>query len=546
MTVARTNRSHAEVEAERQRRATEAAARDQRIANAMAEIAALNAEADLAAAEEENNTINSLGDLDEDAPVLEFTEEDFDRIEDEDAYTSADEYAPKTKFFEGKSKTIGVAKTKKTKPKKGETRAEVEQLTNALKAKGVGGKKNRVQNSDAAAASKKAGLSKSFLATTAKGDADPEKFDYGGLTEEDAESTRPDLDSTAAPAKRINEAIPAPRPVPKTRVAAPKKVKIEHFKIPALPISSETPMPKKSKKKVKLEAESSQVGFFTPESAGDVNGLPALVSSTWDSHVLPVVYRALACSTDPMGFVAAGDTAAERVAAVRMMRKIIDEVYPGNTLPQFVWGDKICSRMTSRVRERRSLIVQAGVDAGDTFFKTDKDFVGNSAAIRDYATYAIRFDGPAFWRVSTPRSSPREPKAADYIPAEGYMESPFILKAAKEFFKTAPFAPPEADAFDPSKLPIGFFGLIAAGVERGFKRYMATGVREEELPKFTRKLGNPRVATYIGNIQRFTITRWISLLTAVRPNATAAALAPEQFEAALEEYREHAYVPSSP
>ncbi|KAJ7041314.1 hypothetical protein C8F04DRAFT_1230402 [Mycena alexandri] len=550
MTVTKHYRSHAEVEAEKAHRAAEAAAREQRMADAMATIAALNAEADQAAVDEANDVVDSLGDLDEDTPVLEFTDEDFARIENDNADESADEYAPKAK---GKSKSTVVATAKKTKPKKGETRAEVEELTKALKANGVGGKKKGVQNSDAAAASKRAGLSKSFLATSTKAGTSPGKFEYGGLTEEDAESTRPDLDIAAAPAKRINEAndddtpiralAPVSRPVPKPRAAAPVKVKFEP-KIPALPIASETPMPKKSKKKVKVEAESSQVGFFTPDTAGDVKGLPALVGPTWDSHILPAIYRDLACSLDPLGFTACGETSASREAAVEAMRKVIDQIHPGNKLPKSVWGDKICSRLVARVRERRSLIVQAGVDVVDTFFQA-KDYIGNPVAIREYARYAIRVDGPAIWKEPTPRSSPRNPEAPGYIPADGYMESPLIIEAASEMLKTTGFAIPEADSFDISKLPTGLFGLIAAGVERGFKRYTATGVREEELPKFTKKLGGPRVAVYIANIRRFTLTRWISLLTAARPTPTAAPVSNE-FDDEFDGLREYAYVPSSP
>ncbi|KAJ7021281.1 hypothetical protein C8F04DRAFT_1241431 [Mycena alexandri] len=562
MTVTKTYRSHAEVEGEKQRRAAEATAREQRLADAMATIAALNAEADQAAAEEENDAIDSLGDLDdEETTVLEFTEEDFARIENDDANDSADEYAPKAK---SQSKSTVVAKSKKSKPKKGETRAEVEELTKALKAKGVGGKKKSVQNSDAAAASKRAGLSETFLATSAQASTSPGKFEYGGLTEEDAESTRPDLDIAAAPAKRINELVvvvssdaesdddtpiraPAPvsRPVPRPRFAAPK-VKFEP-RIPALPIASETPMPKKSKKKVKLEAESSQAGFFTPDTAADVKGLPALVAPTWDSHMLPAMYHDLACSLDPISFTACGDSAASRDAAVQAVRKVVNEVHPGNTLPKLVWGDRICSRIVSRVRERRSLMVQAGVNVVDAFFQT-KEYIGNPVAIREYARYAIRGNGPAFWKEPTPLSSPRNAKAPGYIPPDGYMESPMILGAASDFLKTAEFTIPEANtdgSFDSSELPTGLFGLIAAGVERGLKRYVATGVRQEELPKFTKAVGGPRVAAYITNIRRFTRTRWISLLTAARPTAIAPP-ASDKFEDEFDGLTEYAYVPSSP
>jgi hypothetical protein len=60
---------------------------------------------------------------------------------------------------------------------------------------------------NAAAASKTAGLSKAFLAcsTNPQDTVSPSKLEIGGLTEEDAASTRPDLIETTS-GKQINEA----------------------------------------------------------------------------------------------------------------------------------------------------------------------------------------------------------------------------------------------------------------------------------------------------------------------------------------------------
>ncbi|KAJ7016289.1 hypothetical protein C8F04DRAFT_1281955 [Mycena alexandri] len=537
LTVTKTYRSHSEVEAEKEKRAAAAAARDQKMADAMATIAKLNAESDRAAVDEENDAVDSLNDLrEDDTTMLEFTDADFARIENDGDYESAGEYAPKIKSVPGR----------KAKPKKGETRAGVEELTKALKEKSVGAKKN-AQNSDAAAASKKAGLRKAFVAQPG---ASPGKFEYGGLTEEDADSTRPDLDGAKAPVKRVNDLVlvssdsssddetplrvpaPVPRPVAKPRAV---QVKFEP-KIPALVLASDdakTPKLAKTKKKgVKLEAESSAAGFFTPDTAGDVKGLPALVGPTWDSHLLPAMYRALAVSTEPMTFTAHGESAAACNAAVKAMRTVVDQVHPGNTLPEFVWGDKICSRVVSRVRERRCLLVQAGVDAVDSVFQT-KEFVGNPAAIREYAKYAIRVDGPAFWKVPTPRSSPPESQSA-WLHSDGFMESSIIIKAASAIMARLTAA----------TYRVAYLASLPPVSSAVFKRYTATGVREEKLPKFTRKLGSPRVAEFMNNIRRFTLSRWTSLLDALEPTTTAAPVSEAADE--LDSYGDFVYVPSSP
>lgn len=62
--------------------------------------------------------------------------------------------------------------------------------------------------SDAAAASKKAGLSKAYLAHSAKAPQvalSPGKLEYGGLTEEDAISARPHFDATVGKPQRVND-----------------------------------------------------------------------------------------------------------------------------------------------------------------------------------------------------------------------------------------------------------------------------------------------------------------------------------------------------
>lgn len=224
---------------------------------------------------------------------------------------------------------------------------------------------------------------------------------------------------------RIRAAVP--RKVPQAR--ATSKVKAEP-KIPALAVALDTKTPTNNKKKrVKLEAESSASGF-TPTSAGDVNGLPALVGPTWETVALPALYSALYRSSDPLIFATKGDTAASEAVALKAIRDIIDKNYPGNTLPTFLWNNVLVSRVrllagvinillttfsqgVSRVRERRSLVIQTCLNVIDAFFKTE-EYLGKPAAISKYAKYALRVDGPAFWKIPTPESSPRDPKAPGY------------------------------------------------------------------------------------------------------------------------------------
>ncbi|KAJ6618037.1 hypothetical protein B0H10DRAFT_1947839 [Mycena sp. CBHHK59/15] len=230
----RAKRTHEEVEAaraaeaERLEQANAELARQR--AKAIADIVAIDAEQDKLMALEKKNRVLTLADMDTDfdnysgddgddspkdfddlAPdndiTMEFNEQQFERIEDEEACRSQNEFQqPK-----GKGKATGQRGNKVKKPLKGETRREIEaavsirgQEAKNKNAAVHAGKKKGVQNSDAAAASKNAGISKHWApATSAKAPeisplASP---GLGGLNDEDAAATRPE--------KRLN--IPARR-----------------------------------------------------------------------------------------------------------------------------------------------------------------------------------------------------------------------------------------------------------------------------------------------------------------------------------------------
>ncbi|KAJ6575801.1 hypothetical protein B0H10DRAFT_2346804, partial [Mycena sp. CBHHK59/15] len=200
-------------------------------------------------------------------------------------------------------------------------------------------------------------------------------------------------------------------------------------------------------------------------ASADVKGLPALVGPTWDTHYLPTAYRALYCSADPMMFAAMGDTPTSQTTAVNTVQAILDAVHPGHTLPNVVWGNKVCKKTVERIRERRSLIAQTGLKVVDETFKGE-DYIHQPVAIRTYAKYAARFDGPGFWKEPTPESSPRDPKAPGYIKGSGYLESVMIIQTVAPFLKNEGFSLPDAGVdgtYDFSGMPRGLFALAAAG-----------------------------------------------------------------------------------
>ncbi|KAJ7864088.1 hypothetical protein B0H14DRAFT_3862635 [Mycena olivaceomarginata] len=246
-----------------------------------------------------------------------------------------------------------------------------------------------------------------------------------------------------------------------------------------------------------------------------------------------------------MTFGAQGADAQATAVTVNVFQTILDRIHPGNTF-EIAWGDKICSRLNDRIRERRSKIVQSGVDVVDALYKTEK-YIGQPAVIRAHASWASRVDGPALYKIPTPEACPRDRTAQGYIKPKGFLESALMIQAVSLFLKNEHFVIPEKRAdgtYDFSGLPQGLFSLAAAGIERGMKLYRATGVWEA-LPKFTKAAGLTAVDGYMVNIHRFKVTRWESLLKATG-NVLATANAEEEAQLTLDGLREWAYVPSSP
>lgn len=96
--VPRTNRSHEEVQAEKDRIAAAAEDRERQRRELMAKIAAIDAATDQAAAEEEANAVLTLDDVQHgEDTFMTFTESDFERADDDESYHSGGESEPNKK-----------------------------------------------------------------------------------------------------------------------------------------------------------------------------------------------------------------------------------------------------------------------------------------------------------------------------------------------------------------------------------------------------------------------------------------------------------------
>ncbi|KAJ7101000.1 hypothetical protein C8R43DRAFT_1141268 [Mycena crocata] len=547
-------------------------------------IAALDAEREVLEAEEAEEAIDHLRDLPQDdmdldadegadnEPVLTITQDDFDRIEDDEEYRSTSEFEkPKTK-----------APLKPKKPAKRQTRAEIATATEVLVAKRKGEelavKKKGVQNSDAAAASRKAGISGTWLkqrpaiTPTATAPKAPEARDgpaLGGLTDDDADAVRPAFESEPQ-APRKNDMISfvstsdieetPSKPGELATVATTKPTQKRHVRVPTKPETSKIPALSVSRG-IKSELSSSS---FTPDSSHDVNGLPAFIAPTWP-FFLSMCYRAIFLSADPMVIGAIGtDPRNPGKETVAFLQAILDHEYRGNGW-KIVWRDAICTKAVKRIGERRSAVGKAVVVSVDrlvkgpsffTDFNSPTPCIALTDKIKDFAWYALQKDGPGFYKTPTPEEISKlrlDRKDAAYIKPKGYLESPIIIETLSQFitgddFKLVVTEDREGKPMvhESSVLPIGLLGMTAAAVERAYRLY-ATGVRVEKVADFSLTNIGTAVAGYIVGIKGLFPSRWESILGACGAKITEHAAEDEvQIIESLDGVREGMYVPSSP
>ncbi|KAJ7721798.1 hypothetical protein B0H16DRAFT_1896342 [Mycena metata] len=561
----RAKRTSAQVQTEADALAAARAELARQHIEAIAKVAELTAAQDKLAAEEEKNRVLTLDDdydsgdelsADQDEPMLHISQEDFDRIEDEEAYRSANE-------FEDKPKKNPTTKRMK-KPARGETRATVNAAVVALAEADKVAKKKGVQNADAAGASAKAGLSKCWTSVSSKAPQihPPTSPKLGGLDDDDAAATRPTTndaktvrankmvainldvssdDDEETPSRILDRPVKAPRPRIK---AEPTSAKLAPLRVKATP-------------KAGIKTESSGTFNFTPPSHADVKNLPAFIAPTWTTKFLQGCYVALLKVPKPMSFA----TAVDAQVTVDILQGVLDDYYPGCGW-ELRWGDAICTKAVARLGERRGLFGRAGVNAVDEEFKQFKYF-GPLDGPKDErgvrlldktqadAKYALRFNGPAFFKTPTPELHTLTPMHKDYIKPAGFLESRPFIASVKPYIKGGKFRivlQPNGDVdLQQSVLPFGGLVMGAVSIERGYKLHLTGDRLQNSVPDFSATVYANAAAGYLKAIRKMSAKRWESILTACDAGTTAeeAAAAASGLDT-LDGAREEMYLPSSP
>ncbi|KAJ7204094.1 hypothetical protein GGX14DRAFT_647517 [Mycena pura] len=481
-------------------------------------------------------------------------------IEDEDAYASADQYEAK-----GRKKRIGTA-GKPPKLGKRETRgaieAQVKRMRDQQRKESEGAlasqavaviKKKGIQNSDAAAASSKAGVSARYLKAAAPIDyrSPPTSPELGGLNEKHLVSTKPVYarSNKAGPGllQRKNElievkddseddsdAIKATRPV---KSQTKKSQLTVNKKMAALSVAKtrkprDTPrtssMPGLVDNAGPSQAAGSGTLSFSPASSDDVKGMPAIFAAKWQRVVVPALYRALNASRTPMDVGLQGDV------TISLVQSVIDEIFPAN-IYKVQWNTVVCSRAAARLIEFRSAIGAAGIEAVAAYIDNKPQLSDDYPEIARYARYATKRGGPALFQHPTPYQDIDIKKGhADYVKPRGFLESDLFIETVAPFIKNLD-----------GRRPRGALALAAAAIERGWGAYR-TGSYEAPA-QFSKSSIGTAVEGYMGSIRRLSDDAWERILGACNEKTRQVIMiASDDEDECLDGHREDLYEPSSP
>ncbi|KAJ7646324.1 hypothetical protein DFH06DRAFT_1135921 [Mycena polygramma] len=581
MTVPVERRTSAEVALAEQAKAENLQKAQYAIDVAVAAYAQMQMDQDAAAAEEERNAVLTIADagIDEDSPrthrmladpvahfldpeqFLMIDEEDFARIENDEAYQSDDAFAPVV------SKKTAKAKPRPKKLTKGELMQSIEEkMVQAKLAASAASKivrKKAIQNSNAASSSTLAGVSPGFSAKHFKDlrdlyptkDASPASSpSMGGLRDADTVATRPfvkkktayalqfmqGVDRLTAPAKvaRKNTFVAidddsdddvqiVPRPKAQ-RVSKPKTIKNEPVtKMTALTFNTKTGVPAAVKSKKSKVAAAPDTAFVPLAHTISANGLPTFVADRWATAVMPALHRALNDSKTPMNLGQQNDN------TIKVIQRLIDDACPGNTYTAR-WSDSVVSRAGQRLYERRNSMSHNAKECIAAFLAGNLKAFPNRLKIQEYARYAINRRGPAFFKEPTPlkRIQILDKEDSRYVKPRGLFESDFVIAVAAPLLKVGG-----------SQHPIGALALAAAAVERAWY-----DVLNEGTSTFGNEKAGNAVTGYVASAQKLSEAAWQRILNACNEHTvqTASEATSDAPELSLDGLRENMYEPSSP
>ncbi|KAJ6492326.1 hypothetical protein C8R45DRAFT_990933 [Mycena sanguinolenta] len=291
-----------------------------------------------------------------------------------------------------------------------------------------------------------------------------------------------------------------------------------------------------------------------PESHADVNGVPAFIATTWTSKYLPEVQDSLNRARRPMHL----GTASAEAETIAVLQEVLDRNYAGSGYC-IKAKSPIYLKAIARMGERRGAYGKGAIKAVDEIFKAAKYYRSMDDAddpatlivekVREDATYALRFNGPALYKLPTPRDCTLEPEDEGYIKPKDFLESRAFIETVKPLLKNGDYkivrkTDGEKTTLDLSFLPVGAMIMGAVAVERAYTLYTRGDRATNVIPDFSATNYATAAAGYLASIENFSERRWTCILAAL--GLTASVSDAPKPRHSLDGRRERMYIPSSP
>ncbi|KAF8156945.1 hypothetical protein B0H34DRAFT_770560 [Crassisporium funariophilum] len=202
----------------------------------------------------------------------------------------------------------------------------------------------------------------------------------------------------------------------------------------------------------------------------------------WRKSILPTLYDKFFSSKDPYSQFFKGSD-----AFVALLQSIIDEVFPGFTYIAY-----------NRINKKCSHIGAAAVEAVNKHISIVTAQSGERAA-REWLRWAVRADGPLFFKVPVPMDAPVNCTDPKYKHPEGRLLSKFIIKLA------APCLRLQKGSVSKNGYPKGLFALILTALERAVWLCLKPS---KEIKEFLNEAWGSEVTVYRSSLRAIDEACW--------------------------------------
>ncbi|KAJ7588201.1 hypothetical protein C8J56DRAFT_890016 [Mycena floridula] len=293
-------------------------------------------------------------------------------------------------------------------------------------------------------------------------------------------------DAASEPKIPIKSCHPKPCPATANKVptSAPKGNKA----------SGSTAVSKVTKKKA-LPAESSELEprGLTANHVHNSN-LPEFLEKKSKKKFIPTIVDALFASGRPWGNFGNDDVVVQEVLNLVCLEA-------NYTMKD---GSPITLLAYNQINEKHGLVARETYE----FFKYVDGF-GSVNEVEVFCQWAMRPDGPIFFKTPTPATCTRNKDDPAYIRPQGCLESDFVISVAK---KCLQFSKNSVADFGHPK---GLFTLILAAYEQAIKSYI--NGQQTDLDPFSFELNGSQTIGYVHGLEGISDERWARILGLCKP-----------------------------